>query len=65
MNSNTLLKRLGDEVRRQGGQGSRPSVKDLVYDLEKGEFVQVDQTANVPATCEIVTEMTSEGFAAP
>lgn len=63
--NNTTYRQFGEEVRRQGGQGTRPSVKDLVYDLDKGEFVQIDQTANVPATCDIVTEMTSEGFAAP
>lgn len=61
----TAFRNLGEEVRRQGGQGTRPSVKDLVYDLERGEFIQIDQTANVPATCDVVTEMTREGFAAP
>jgi hypothetical protein len=62
MNSNELTK-LGAEVRKQGGQGAGTSMKDLVFDLDTGEFVQVGKNEVVPANCDIVTEMTREGFA--
>ena len=62
MNKTELVK-LGTEVRKQGGQGSGTSLKDLVYDIDTGEFVQVDKNEAVPANCDIVTEMTREGFA--
>lgn len=59
----TELMKLGTEVRKQGGQGSGTSMKDLVYDIDTGEFVQVDKRDAVPANCDIVTEMTRDGFA--
>ena len=59
----TELVKLGDEVRKQGGQGSGRSMKDLVFDLDTGEFVQVGKNEVVPSNCDIVTEMTREGFA--
>ena len=62
MNTNELAK-LGTEVRKQGGQGTGRSMKDLVFDLDTGEFVQVGPNEIVPANCDIVTEMTREGFA--
>lgn len=57
---NTALKRLGEDVRRQG---RRTTMKDLVFDLETGEFRTVQHGDEVPHTGEIVTEMTREGFA--
>ena len=63
MTKETKLMELGAEVRKQGGQGTGASMKDLVYDVDTGEFVQVDRHAVVPANCDIVTEMTREGFA--
>ena len=62
MNQTELMK-LGAEVRKQGGQGTGVSMKDLVYDVDTGEFVQMERGAVVPANCDIVTEMTREGFA--
>lgn len=59
----TKLMELGAEVRKQGGQGAGMSMKDLVYDIDTGEFVQVDKRDVVPANCDIVTEMTRDGFA--
>ena len=59
----TKLMELGTEVRKQGGQGTETSMKDLVYDIDTGEFVQVGRHDVVPANCDIVTEMTREGFA--
>lgn len=61
--SMTDIIELGEEVRKQGGQGKGRSMKDLVFDLDSGEFVQVGATDLVPASCNIVTEMTREGFA--
>ena len=61
--NDTELRKLGEEVRKQGGQGSGRSMKDLVFDLDTGEFVQVGTTDIVPTSCDIVTEMTREGFA--
>ena len=61
--NNTELRKLGEEVRKQGGQGTGRSMKDLVFDLDTGEFVQVGTTDIVPTSCDIVTEMTREGFA--
>ena len=54
---------LGLEVRKQGGQGSGTSIKDLVFDPESGEFKQVVKSV-APVSGEIVTRMTEEGFAA-
>ena len=59
----TKLMELGAEVRKQGGQGAGMSMKDLVYDIDTGEFVQGDKRDVVPANCDIVTEMTRDGFA--
>ena len=61
--NNTELVKLGEEVRKQGGQGTGRSMKDLVFDLDSGEFVQVGTSDIVPRSCDIVTEMTREGFA--
>ena len=61
--NDTELRKLGEEVRKQGGQGTARSMKDLVFDLDTGEFVQVGTTDIVPTSCDIVTEMTREGFA--
>ena len=61
--TNEELNRLGQEVRKQGGQGSGVSTKDLVFDPETGEFKQVLKTEK-PASGEVVTRMTEEGFAA-
>ena len=60
----TMLKELGEEVRKQGRSNEvGPSLKDLVYDVETGEFVQMGKGEIVPSTGNIVTEMTREGFA--
>lgn len=56
------LKTLGEDVRKQG-YDAKNSLKDLVYDLETGEFVQCAKGEVVPSSCNIVTEMTREGFA--
>ncbi len=61
--TNEELNRLGQEVRKQGGQGSGVSTKELVFDPETGEFKQVSKAA-APASGEVVTRMTEEGFAA-
>ena len=60
----TMLKELGEEVRKQGRSNEvGPSLKDLVYDVETGEFGQMGKGEVVPSTGNIVTEMTREGFA--
>ena len=60
--TNEELNRMSEDVREEGiNQGS--SMKDLVFDLDTGEFVQVGPNEIVPANCDIVTEMTREGFA--
>ena len=61
--TNEELNRLGQEVRKQGGQGTGSSMKDLVFDPETGEFKQVEKS-EAPASGEVVTRMTEEGFAA-
>ncbi len=61
--TNQELSQLGQEVRKQGGQGSGTSVKDLVFDPESGEFKQVSKS-EAPTSGEVVTRMTEEGFAA-
>lgn len=60
--TNQELIELGLEVRKQGGQGSETSIKDLVFDPESGEFKQVVKRVD-PTSGEIVTRMTEEGFA--
>ena len=60
--TNEELNRLGQEVRKQGGQGTGSSMKDLVFDPETGEFKQVEKS-EAPASGEVVTRMTEEGFA--
>ncbi len=61
--TNEELNQLGQEVRKQGGQGAAASTKDLVFDPVTGEFKQVSKT-EAPASGEVVTRMTEEGFAA-
>ena len=61
--TNEELRRLGEEVRKQGGQGPGAPLTDLVYDEETGEFRSVAK-GEAPASGEIVTKMTEEGFAA-
>ena len=61
--TNEELSRLGQEVRKQGGQGTGSSMKDLVFDPVTGEFKQVERS-EAPASGEVVTRMTEEGFAA-
>ena len=60
--TNEELSQLGQEVRKQGGQGTGASMKDLVFDPETGEFKQVEKN-EAPASGEVVTRMTEEGFA--
>ena len=61
--TNEELSQLGQEVRKQGGQGTGSTMKDLVFDPATGEFKQVERS-EAPASGEIVTRMTEEGFAA-
>jgi hypothetical protein len=61
-NQEQELSRLGQEVRKQGGQGTGTSMKDLVFDPVSGEFKQVSKT-ETPESGEVVTRMTEEGFA--
>ncbi len=61
---NPALAKLGEDIRQQGyAKESRASMKDLVFDLETGEFRTVQHSDIVPHTGDIVTEMTREGFA--
>lgn len=53
---------LGEEIRKQGGQGRGKSVIDLVFDEKTGEFRSIAK-GEVPQQGSIVTDMTKEGFA--
>lgn len=54
--------KLGEEIRKQGGQGSGHSMIDLVFDEASGEFRQVAK-GQTPSQGTVVTGMTKEGFA--
>ena len=60
--TNQELSMFGQEVRKQGGQGSGSSMKDLVFDPVSGEFKQISKS-EPPESGEVVTRMTEEGFA--
>ncbi len=53
---------LGEEIRKQGGQGRGSSMIDLVFDEKTGEFRQVAK-GETPSQGTVVTGMTKEGFA--
>ncbi|GEM_PF-5610672 len=53
---------LGEEIRKQGGQGHGSSLIDLVFDEKTGEFRQVAK-GETPSQGTVVTGMTKEGFA--
>lgn len=53
---------LGEEIRKQGGQGRGTSMIDLVFDEATGEFRQVAK-GEAPSQGSVVTGMTKEGFA--
>ncbi len=55
-------KMLGEEIRKQGGQGSGRSVTDLVFDETTGEFRPIAK-GEIPQQGTVVTGMTKEGFA--
>lgn len=59
--SNEQLDRLAEEVREEG-YNSGSSMKDLVFDPISGEFRQVARGTEIHDG-EVVTEMTSKGFA--
>lgn len=54
--------KLGEEIRKQGGQGTGRSMIDLVFDETTGEFRQVAK-GETPEQGTVVTGMTKEGFA--
>lgn len=53
---------LGEEIRKQGGQGRGHAVTDLVFDETTGEFRPIAK-GETPQQGTIVTGMTKEGFA--
>ena len=64
MGQNAELKKLGEDVRKQGYEkGAAGRMKDLVFDSETGTFKAVEHVEGVSHEGDIVTEMTREGFA--
>lgn len=58
----TRQEQLGEEVRKQGGQGGS-TMSELVYDEVTGEFRTVSPGETTNNHEMIVTDMTKEGFA--
>lgn len=58
----TSQERLGDEVRKQGGQGGS-TMSELVFDPTTGEFRTSNPGESTSGDEMVVTEMTKEGFA--
>lgn len=56
------LRKMGEDIRVQGGQGSG-EMTELVYDPASGEFVTQKKGARVDGDDMVVTDMTEEGFA--